>query len=100
VDGRLSSFQKKSHQIHFTKKVLNPVFYKIDFGVFKFNLFFIKTKTQFMKVNDFLKKIQHSYKSFNKNFLDQHDIKVALINMIVFWLFNMIFGLFDYYCAL
>ncbi len=53
-----------------------------------------------MKVNDLKKKIQHSYKSFNKNFLDQHDIKVALINMIVFWLFNMIFGLFDYYCTL
>jgi hypothetical protein len=48
-----------------------------------------------------IKKIlQHSYKSFNTNFLDQHDIKVALNKYFeqnsIFQSFNMVFGSFYY----
>ncbi len=68
MDGRLSSFEKNSHQNFFIKRVFSQVLYKTNFGVLKF------------KLNDFLKKNQHIYTSFNTNFLDQHDIKVALHN--------------------
>ncbi len=51
------------------------MFYKINFGVLKFKS---KTKTQIVKLNDLKKILQHLYKSFNINFLDQHDIKGAL----------------------
>jgi hypothetical protein len=40
VDGRLSSFQKKSHQLFFTKKVLNLLFYKFDFGCSSSKVFY------------------------------------------------------------
>jgi hypothetical protein len=51
------------------------MFYKIDFGVLKLKN---KTKTQIIKLNDFFGILQHLYKSFSINFIDQHDIKVAL----------------------
>jgi len=39
---------------------------------------FIKTKTQFIKLNNFIFNSSTSYKSFSTNFFDQHDIEVAL----------------------
>jgi hypothetical protein len=59
----------------YIKRVFSLVFYKINFGVLKFKS---KTKTQIVKLNDLKKILQHLYKSFNINFLDQHDIKGAL----------------------
>jgi len=35
---------------------------------------YTKTKSEFIKLNDFFGILQHSYKSFNTNFLDQNDI--------------------------
>jgi hypothetical protein len=44
VDGRLSSFQKTSHKKKFIKRIYSPMFYKIDFGVLKFNVPLLKPK--------------------------------------------------------
>jgi hypothetical protein len=54
VDGRLSSFQKTSHKKKFIKRIYSPMFYKIDFGVLKIQHSFIKTKTQFIELNNFI----------------------------------------------
>jgi len=52
------------------------MFYKFDFWLLKFKSFLSKSKLNLL--NYFLKILQHSFKSINTNFLDQHDIKVAL----------------------
>jgi hypothetical protein len=53
------------------------MFYKT--GVLKFKKSLTKTKIQYFKLNYFQKKnFNISYKSLSTNFLDQHDIKVAL----------------------
>ncbi len=46
--------------------------YKTNSGVLKFKNLLLKPKF------NLLKKSTHIYISFNTNFLDQHDIKVAL----------------------
>jgi len=57
------------------------VFYKINFV--KIQKSFIQTKTQFIKLNDLKKLLQHSYESFSTNFLDQHDIHVTNLHKYV-----------------
>jgi hypothetical protein len=73
---RLSSFQFFSHQFFFIK----IFFYQNAFIIKKIGVkvqkSFTKTKIQFIKLNDFLKNLQHSYKSFNTNFFYQHHIKM------------------------
>jgi hypothetical protein len=39
---------------------------------------YTKTKSEFIKLNDFFGIFQHSYKLLRTNFLDQHDIKMTL----------------------
>jgi len=59
--------------------LISLMLYKFDFGVLKFKSPLLKPNSKFK--SKWLKKTQHSYKSFSTNFLDQHDIKVALHNM-------------------
>jgi len=44
VDGRLSSFQKKSYQNLFIKKFISLVLHKTNFGVLKFKNPLLKSK--------------------------------------------------------
>jgi hypothetical protein len=53
------------------------MFYKTNYGLLKFKSPLL-TNTQFIKLNDLKKILQHWYESFNINFFDQHDFKMAL----------------------
>jgi len=68
-----------SHQNLFIQKFLSLVLYKFDFLVLKFKSPLLKPKLNLL---DFFKILQHLYKSFNKNFLNQHDIKMTLYKYV------------------
>jgi len=96
---RLSSFQFFPHQMFFIKRVFSIVLLYKKIGV-KIQKSFTKTKIQFIKLNDLKKNLQHSCKSFNTNFFDQHILKWHYINMfdkmIIFRSWNMVFNSFNY----
>ncbi len=76
MGGRLSSFQIFSCQFIIIKRLFSIVLYKIDLLVLRFNFFFTKIKTQFIKLNYFLK---------NSNVHINHLGQISLINMTLKW---------------
>jgi hypothetical protein len=81
-------FFKIYHQIFYIKRVLNLKFYKTNLGVLKFKSPLLKPKLNLVNKMKIWKILQHSYKSFSTNFLDQYDIKMALHKYVwKFWQF-------------
>jgi hypothetical protein len=69
---------KNTHQYFFIIRILNLMFYKTDFGVFKFKSPLLKSKLNLLNKKIFLDFFNIHINHLFTNFLDQHDIKVAL----------------------
>jgi hypothetical protein len=71
-------FKKLPIKMFLFKEFYSPMFYKFDFGVLKFKNLLLKPKLNLLNLKKLFLILQHSNKSFNTNFFNQHDIEVAL----------------------